>query len=194
MRIPLPVLAASDAGSILGGERRCPHGYRTINEGDRTLMRRLVAALMTTIAIWLVASIVFAAVAHLDSASRLIYPLGALIVGPIPVMLLLLFFILRRALRSESPGAELTTAGPIEPEVVMAVADAFPHAEQAEAIAILATYGTGADEPERPRVRLAIVRLSEGDIERLRYFTDQAKQEYRDVLSWGVRSPTLDNP
>ena len=44
------------------------------------------------------------------------------------------------------------------------------------------------DGPERERVQLAIVKLSEGDESKLAYFLSVAKRDYRDVLFWA------DNP
>ena len=90
-------------------------------------MRRLLTAFLTSLGVCLVASFIIAIVAHIDGTSRLIYPLGALVVVPIPVMLILLFFLMQRGLRDE-PGGELTdTAGPIAAEIAVAVAHGIPH-------------------------------------------------------------------
>ena len=154
-------------------------------------MRRLLGAFGTIIGIWLIASVVFAVVAHIDSASPLIYSLGALIVVPIPIMLVLIFLIMRHALASEPIGMA-PTGGPVDPAVVAAVTRAFPAEDRAAAIATLSAYGAGPDEPERTRIQQAIVRLSRGDLDRLGYFTDQAKAAYRDVLTWDDETPTRD--
>jgi hypothetical protein len=67
----------------------------------------------------------------------------------------------------------------------MAVEGAWPsEAEQGEALAALALYGVAPHEREVPRVRLAIVKLSAGQIGRVRDLVKQAKQDYRDVLMW----------
>ncbi len=147
-------------------------------------MRRLTTAFLTMLGVCLLASFVIGIVAHIDDTSWLIYPLGALIVVPIPVMLVLLYFLMRRAFSDEATGDAVGMGGPIAAAVVTAVAHSFPVEERAEALAILSTYGAGPDEPDRTRVRLAIIHLSDGSLSRLQYFTDQAKQEYRDVLTW----------
>lgn len=147
-------------------------------------MRRLVTAFLTMLGVCLIASFVIGIVAHIDGTSWLIYPLGALVIVPIPVMLVLLYFLMRRAFSNEGTGDTVGMGGPIAADVVAAVVRTFPAEERAEALAILSAYGVGPDEPDRTRVRLAIIRLSDGSLNRLQYFTDQAKQEYRDVIAW----------
>lgn len=61
---------------------------------------------------------------------------------------------------------------------------AFPHENLTTIMAILDAYGTESHEPERNRVQLAIITLSEGDVDKLRHFVAAAKQDYRDVLWW----------
>lgn len=155
-------------------------------------MRRLATAFFTSLGICLVASFIIAIVAHIDGGSWLIYPLGVLVVAPIPVMLVLLYFLMRRVLGEEETGDAIPAGGRIEADVVGAVAHSFPADERAEALAILSAYGIEPDERECTRVRLAIIRLSDSDLDRLRYFTDQAKQEYRDVLAWEAEIATSD--
>ena len=48
----------------------------------------------------------------------------------------------------------------------------------------LATYGVESYERETERVRLAILKLSNGDIGQALAMVDAAKQDYRDVLMW----------
>ena len=70
-------------------------------------------------------------------------------------------------------------------DVAMAVEAAWQsEAERSEALAGLALYGVAAHEREVPRVRLAIVKLSAGQIDRVKDLVGQAKQDYRDVLMW----------
>jgi hypothetical protein len=64
------------------------------------------------------------------------------------------------------------------------VAEIFPAELLREASVILSDYGVEEHEPERERVRRAIVSLSEGDLDRLRHFVAVAKTDYRDVLFW----------
>jgi hypothetical protein len=69
---------------------------------------------------------------------------------------------------------------------VQAAIDAFWHTEteRAGVRACLAEYGVASHEREVPRVRLAILRLSEGQRDRLKQLVGLAKRDYRDVLMW----------
>jgi len=69
-------------------------------------------------------------------------------------------------------------------EVIAAVRTAFPRSDASEILTLLEQYGAEPYERERERVQLAIVNLSEGDEDKLRYFLSVAKQDYRDVLFW----------
>jgi len=57
----------------------------------------------------------------------------------------------------------------------------FP-AQADEVLALLAGYGAESWEREQPRVRLAVLRLADGDMERLLQQLAYAKLDYRDVL------------
>jgi hypothetical protein len=50
--------------------------------------------------------------------------------------------------------------------------------------AILETYGIEKYEQEPVRVRLAILKLSVPDLEDIKKFTEFAKQDFRDILTW----------
>jgi hypothetical protein len=69
-------------------------------------------------------------------------------------------------------------------DLVAAVRITFPRADASAILALLDQYGVEAYERERERVQLAIVNLSEGDEDKLRYFLGVAKQDYREVLFW----------
>ena len=69
-------------------------------------------------------------------------------------------------------------------DVVAAVRERFPARQESEIIAILDLYGSETHESERERVQLAILKLSEGDEDKLLHFVGAAKQDYRDVLYW----------
>ena len=73
-------------------------------------------------------------------------------------------------------------------EVVAVVQKTFPESACARALELLDTYGVESYERERERVQLAILKLSEGNEEKLREFVAIAKRDYRDVLFWA------DNP
>jgi len=59
----------------------------------------------------------------------------------------------------------------------------FQDCHIAEALAILAEYGTQPWHREPARVQIAALKLAEGSIEKLRAAIDQAKRDYREVLA-----------
>jgi hypothetical protein len=75
---------------------------------------------------------------------------------------------------------------PLEPSrnlVLKKVRDCFPDPAKAdEALSILDTYGTESWHREQDRVRLALLKISDGDIEKLRLYTRGAQSDYRDTL------------
>ncbi|HEX3625011.1 MAG TPA: hypothetical protein VH280_06225 [Verrucomicrobiae bacterium] len=60
----------------------------------------------------------------------------------------------------------------------------FPPENVSEVLAIIDEYGIEKWHREPTRVRLAILKLAEGSIERLRNHVETAKWDFRDVLSW----------
>src|ERR1700737_5599288 len=81
-------------------------------------------------------------------------------------------------------------------EVVAAVEVAFPEGSRARVLALLDGFGVESLERERERVQLAILKLSEGNEEKLREFIAVAKRDYRDVLFWAEypEESRLDTP
>jgi hypothetical protein len=78
---------------------------------------------------------------------------------------------------------------PVQPTAVVTDADVeriarrdFAPAQADEVLALLNTYGAESWQREAPRVRAAILKLADGDIEHLRRELDVAKRDYRDVL------------
>lgn len=70
------------------------------------------------------------------------------------------------------------------PEEVLALAQAmFGESCLKEVLAVLDVYGTESYEREINRVKLAILQLSEGKTEKLRYWVKTAKVDYRDALA-----------
>jgi hypothetical protein len=69
-------------------------------------------------------------------------------------------------------------------DVVATVRKTFPESAHARVLELLDTYGVESHERERERVQLAILKLSEGNEEKLREFVAVAKRDYRDVLFW----------
>ena len=61
----------------------------------------------------------------------------------------------------------------------------FPDpSSRSAALELLNLYGHELYEHEVVRVQLAVLKLSDSDVEQVRYYTERAKQDYRDVLSW----------
>jgi hypothetical protein len=64
------------------------------------------------------------------------------------------------------------------------IAQTWPDADPAEILAVLDAYGTEEGESGRARVQLAILKVCEGDRERLPELVAMAKRDYRDVLAY----------
>lgn len=79
------------------------------------------------------------------------------------------------------------------PDLEEEVRSAFGNDADA-AIEVLGTYDAGRDDERARRIRRAIVALSNGDLGRLRHFTDQARRDFRDVLFWAENPPDADEP
>ena len=69
-------------------------------------------------------------------------------------------------------------------EVLAIVASLFPETDVPAVMETLDSYGAQSSEPERERVQLAILKLSEGQRSKLQHYVEAAKREDRDVLSW----------
>ena len=73
-------------------------------------------------------------------------------------------------------------------DVLTAARRWFPNEDIATVESVLDIYGTETYERERERVQIAILKLSEGDVDKLLHFVQAAKQDYRDVLYWAEYS------
>lgn len=71
-----------------------------------------------------------------------------------------------------------------EADVTRIVAREFPPDQVTGVQGMLAEYGTKDWHREVPRVRLAILKLAQGDLRKLRAALKTADQDYRDVLSY----------
>ena len=74
------------------------------------------------------------------------------------------------------------TTKPTRDLVLARVREVFPHHSPADVFAVLDLYGVEPYERERERVQLDILKLSEGDIDKLRNTVALAKRDYRDVI------------
>src|SRR6476660_6018173 len=81
-------------------------------------------------------------------------------------------------------------------DVILVVQQTFPETSHSRVIELLDTYGVESYERERERVQHAILKLSEGNEEKLREFVAVAKRDYRDVLFWAEnpQEARLDTP
>ena len=71
----------------------------------------------------------------------------------------------------------------------------FPEMEKRARVAgILEKYGGASWQPERERVRLAILKLAGTDPEIIQYFTVQACRDYRNILSSAEYPNQVANP
>ena len=68
--------------------------------------------------------------------------------------------------------------------VLSVVKREFPTEDPETIVALLDAYGVEPHETGRDRVQLAILKLSQGDPEKLLYWIDIAKRDYRDVLAF----------
>ena len=69
-------------------------------------------------------------------------------------------------------------------QVLRKIKQMWPDADPQEILGILNVYGTESYETGQTRVQLAILKLSEGDRERLPDLVKMAKVDFRDVLAY----------
>ena|SRR5258708_32335161 len=74
------------------------------------------------------------------------------------------------------------------------VAKCFPSVNTEEVLNILDRYGTEVYERERERVQIAILKLSEGDRDKLLVNVEIAKRDYRDVLAYAEYPEEMSKP
>ena len=65
----------------------------------------------------------------------------------------------------------------------------FSDSDVQEILTILDEYGSQSYELEPDRVKCAILELSKGNLEKLRYFVKIAKTDYRDILAFKELGP-----
>lgn len=68
--------------------------------------------------------------------------------------------------------------------VTQKVKEVFPKEDPSKIMSILDQYGVESYEQERERVQIAILKLSEGEMEKLHKNVRIAKEDYRDVLGY----------
>lgn len=84
-------------------------------------------------------------------------------------------------IQDAKPGFKMIDHANVLPRILEKL---FPGEDgRAEVLEILEHYGHAPFQPEKARVRMAILKLAGRSPERIRYFTLQACRDYRDVLS-----------
>jgi len=68
--------------------------------------------------------------------------------------------------------------------VIAKAKQSFPDEALEEILEILDLYGQERHEREKERVQVAVLKLAQGRIEKLRASLAAAKTDYRDVLAW----------
>jgi len=71
-----------------------------------------------------------------------------------------------------------------EDDVMRVVRRDFPSQHIDEVLAVLARYGEGDGSADVSRVRLAVLKLAAGNLERLRKQVETARCDFRDVLAF----------
>ena len=66
----------------------------------------------------------------------------------------------------------------------------FPAHPPEEILGYLDLYGTEEHELERERVQYCILKLSEGDLDKLISLLDASVRDYRDIIMWAECPPT----
>ena len=83
----------------------------------------------------------------------------------------------------------------LTPELVdLLIARLVPAEGRAIVSNLLADYGRQPHEREPLRVRVALLKLSEGNLDRLRALIADAQRDYRDVLAWAEYPAEMASP
>lgn len=133
---------------------------------------------------WLVISALLMAVGIAGGGAAAQYALGALVILLIPAMLVMLFILLRHALADERHREAVPEPLVTRDAVRAAIVRDFPDHDPTAVLVTLDAATANVPFFDRTAVQHAIVVLSEGDIARLRYLTEAAGQDYRDLLGW----------
>ena len=73
---------------------------------------------------------------------------------------------------------------PDRKDLINAIEVLFPEEERKLVLNLLDEYQTGIWKESSERVKMAVLVLSEGSIEKLKEFVEEAKRDYRNVLYW----------
>ena len=83
----------------------------------------------------------------------------------------------------------------LTPELVeLLIARLVPPDDREVVANLLAVYGRQPYEREPVRVRVALLKLSEGNVDRLRTLLADAQRDYRDVLAWAEYPAEMAGP
>lgn len=82
----------------------------------------------------------------------------------------------------KSKAARAENARKLRELVLKKAAEVFPHEDVSDIVRLLDQYGVEPLEGDCDRVHLAILKLSEGQLDKLEHYIKVAKADYRDVL------------
>ncbi|MCA1667092.1 MAG: hypothetical protein LC793_06780, partial [Thermomicrobia bacterium] len=89
-----------------------------------------------------------------------------------------------RIMEPHDKGGDAIMADWTRDDVITAIKRDFPDGGMTGILSVLDRYGSDLSERGRARVQIAILKLSDGDLTKLRHNTEVAIQDYRDVLWW----------
>jgi hypothetical protein len=180
LRIGILLVAIPDGISILASGGACVtdelDDTEAVPRRPLTRTQRWLFALVAVFGVWFIASVALVIAGQVSGSTPVQYLLGTLVVLLMLVMLVILFIILWPVLRGERTEDETA--------VLAMVAHDFPAIERPAALALLDDYAVTVPEAERARVQRALLTLCGGNLARLRYFTEEARQDYHDLLTW----------
>jgi hypothetical protein len=81
-------------------------------------------------------------------------------------------------------GGKGPAMSPSRSQVIRKIKRYWPEMDPDDILRILDRYGEEAWEGDRERVHLAILKVSEGEFERLEGLIRAAKADFRDVIAW----------
>ena len=70
----------------------------------------------------------------------------------------------------------------LKEDVIQAIQETFPNEDLQTVLDVLSEYGKQSFERDVERVQIAVIRLSEGDVDKLLQLVSDAKRDYRDVI------------
>lgn len=82
----------------------------------------------------------------------------------------------------DSQSESQTNSESAKAQLLEAIQQTFPEAEPEAILEVLNRYGQAPHEREQHRVQMAILKVSQGDLDKLNAALKLAKEDYRDIL------------